>query len=290
MYMQQRAPPTPQDMANFQGMQGTYDWTDILRWCEEVGLAQGVLYDEDTGAVEFLEFPLESHEALIFEFNTRFSMQFLLPWVSTPFHPVFEGLGSSSKASQHHFVSKANVVDFWYPGRKKSPDASFRPYPRPNPAMLNAALVRLQPLFAKPWPTIHLEVGNSQRVPDIITIRNNVLGHQTQVNAFFAVVYNRNSTPARDSWWACLAHRDTNAPPPSLNSPATYPGNTVVGELQKVNGKYMKINDPLPANTVWRVSTNLLFHPQPIPVLVPPLPPTLDIDLEIYRQTILRTS
>lgn len=126
------------------------------------------MYDEDTGAVEFLEFPLEPHEALIFEFNTRFSMQFLLPWEGTLFHPVFEGLGFSSKPSQHHFVSKANVVDFWYPGRKKSPNASFRPYPRLNPAILNSALVRLQLLFAKPWPSVYLEVGSSKRVPDTV--------------------------------------------------------------------------------------------------------------------------
>ena len=168
MYMQRRAPPTLQDMIKFQGMKGTYDWTDILRWCEEVGLVQGVLYDDDTGAVEFLDFPLEPHEALKFEFNTRFSKEFLLPWMGTPVHPVFEGLGSSSKASQHHFVSKANVVDFWYPGRKKTPDASFRPYPRPNPAMLKCcsgahATTICQTLADHPFGGRNLAAGTGYR-------------------------------------------------------------------------------------------------------------------------------
>jgi hypothetical protein len=143
------------------------------------------------------------------------------------------------------------------------------------------------PLFGKPWPTVHLEVGNSQRVPSIIGMRDNVLGHQTQVNVFFAVVYNRSRVPARDTWWACLAHRDISAPPPPPTAPATCPGNILVGELPKVNGKDRRVDNPLPPNTVWRVPTTFLFYPQPVPNIVPPFPPTLDIDLEIYRQTII---
>lgn len=56
MYMQRSAPPTAQDMVNFEGMAGLYDWTDMLRWYEEVGLSKGVVYDDTTGAVEFWNF------------------------------------------------------------------------------------------------------------------------------------------------------------------------------------------------------------------------------------------
>lgn len=157
-----------------------------------------------------------------------------------------------------------------------------------NPAM--AALVQMQPLFNRPWPTVMLEVGNSQSVSDIKSIRDCALGHLTQVNVFVAVAYNRNHDRQSDSWYACVATRDINAIPPTPNSPNTYPPCIMVGELLKINNRYPKVDTPLPANNrVWTVATALLFYPEPVPVLVPPLPPTLDVDMERIRTTIART-
>lgn len=288
-YVNHHAPPSADDMRILARRRGTYDWLDIIQWQDEVGLRRGVIFDEDTGAVEFERWPLEVHEAVITEFNELFITQLRTPWANTPLHPIFEGIGSASKASQDHLVSKANVSDFWYPGRKKSPDSSYRPNPRPDLTnAVTAALVRMQPLLGIPWPTIVFEAGVSQTVPDLIEIRDRVLGHRTQVNIFLAVVYNQGSTQALDSWWACLAFRDLNANPPPANSLDTYPPCIVIAELAKINDQYRKVDTPLPENTVWRVPTHLLLHPEPIPALNPALPPTLDLDMEKFRQAILR--
>jgi hypothetical protein len=179
MYLHNQAPPPPADMARLAQLRGSYNWPDIIRWQDEVGLRRGVVYDDKDDAVIFQDFwPLEPHEAIIGEFIFMFLNQLRAPWAGTQFDPVFEGVGSASKASQDYLVSKANVPDYWYPGKKTSPDWSYGPNPRPNPNDVNAALVRIQPLLGKPWPTIVLEIGNSQSVPDIIRIREPSLGIQ----------------------------------------------------------------------------------------------------------------
>jgi hypothetical protein len=143
--------------------------------------------------------------------------------------------------------------------------------------------MQVQPLLGRPWPTVVFEAGISQSVTDIIDVRDNVLGYITGINIFFGVKYNENSAPGLDSLWAVLAVRDINAPLAPANAGPKYPPCIVVRELPKVNGRYHRLDDPLPGNHKWSVATSLLFYPDPIPVLVPPLPPTLDIDLEAYR-------
>jgi hypothetical protein len=99
--------------------------------------------------------------------------------------------------------SRFDIQDMWLPGKGKQPDQAFRPDPRPeNPAM--AALIQMRPVLGRPWPTIMLEVGNSQdEVPQLVDIRNRALGWKTQINVFIGIAYNRNQTRATDSWWAC---------------------------------------------------------------------------------------
>jgi hypothetical protein len=149
--------------------------------------------------------------------------------------------------------------------------------------------VQIQPFFGKPWPTVVFEAGIGQQVTDIIGIRDNILGHTTGVNIFFAVKYIENSEPELASWWACLAVRNTNAPPIPPNADPKEPTCLVLGELAKVDEQYQRLDVAITGNPIWRVPTYLLFHPEPIPVVVPPLPPTLDIDLEAYRHALLRT-
>jgi hypothetical protein len=120
-------------------------------------------------------------------------------------------------------------------------------------------------------------------------MRDNVLGRTTQVNIFFAVVYIKGPTPALDTWWACLAARDINAPPAPDDAPVTYPRCVVIDELPKVGNEYPRVEDELAPDLTWRVRTALLYHPEPVPVLDPPLLLTFNIDLERYRQTILRS-
>jgi hypothetical protein len=83
-----------------------------------------------------------------------------------------------------------------------------------------------------------------------------------------------------------LSFRDIHAPVPPPTAADGYPACIIAAELPIINPL---VNTPLPPNTIWQVPTSLLYHPQPIPVLVPPLPPTFDIDLERYRQMIIKT-
>ena len=182
------------------------------------------------------------------------------------------------------------MLDTNFPGEKKQPDSSFIPNPRPNPNNPLGNLVQLQPIFGEPWPTIVLEVGNSESITKLIEHRNKYLGHTTQVNVYVGVSYNRNGSRQTDSWWMCVAHRDINAPQPPPGTSPECPGPIIVGELQKnASNRWPNVNVPIPPNaSIWSVPTQFLFHPEPIPVMNPPFPPSFDIDIEAFRHAIVR--
>src|SRR5436305_951674 len=110
------------------------------------------------------------------------------------------------------FLTEIDFLDIWFPGRKKQPDASIVPYPWPNPYMLHAAIVKTQPILGYPFPTMILEVGNSQGCADILRIRDRALSYLTGINVFVTIVYNRNQSRASDSWYMQVAVRDYLAP------------------------------------------------------------------------------
>ena len=87
----------------------------------------------------------------------------------------------------------------------------------------------------------------------------------------------------------CVAYRDVNAPQPPPGTPSEYPHSIIVGEFQKVNGtRWPNINVPITQNaSIWSVPSDLLFHPQPKPTTIPPLPDIFDINVEMFRQRIL---
>jgi hypothetical protein len=151
-----------------------------------------------------------------------------------------------------------------------------------------AAKIQMQPILGRPWPTLIVEIGCSQGIPDLIDIRDRALGWRTQINIFVGFVYNRNRYRNTDSWWACVAIRDTNANPPAPDAPHTYPPCQIIHETVKIDNCYPKVEDPLVGNTVWSVPTALLYHPEPIPVLNPPLPVSFDFDVDRIRRAIER--
>ena len=134
------------------------------------------------------------------------------------------------------FLIRLIMLDTNFPGKKKQPDSAFVPNPRPNPNNLLGNLVQLQPILGLPWPTIVLEVGNSEPVSKLIEHRSKYLGHTTQVNVYVGVSYNRNASRQTDLWWMCVAHRDIHAPQPPPGIPPEYPAPIMVGELQKTAG------------------------------------------------------
>jgi len=250
-----------------------------------MGIKGGITFDED-GSIIFEEWPDRPHDQIVGVFSVMFTSQFVSPYQNqAAIDPVFEvdGTTGNNLLLQLRF----DIKDMWMPGKRKQPDQAFRPYPRPaNPAM--AALIQMQPVLGYPWPTIILEVGNSQGVPQLVDIRDRALGWKTQINVFVSIAYNRNQTRTTDSWWACVAVRDTNANPPAANSPNTYPACQVLHETAKVNNRYPKVETPLVGNTIWSVPTALLYHPEPVPVLNPLLPASFDFDVDRIRRAIER--
>ena len=100
-------------------------------------------------------------------------------------------------------------------GRHQQLDAAWRPNNRPQAALTNA----LVPLFpaqpnGDPYPSLVLEVGNSQSIPDLISIRDRMLSWRTAINIFVLVAYNRTSSRTADSWFLQISVRDYLAPQP----------------------------------------------------------------------------
>lgn len=133
------------------------------------------------------------------------------------------------------------------------------------------------------------EAGVSQPTQNLLDIRDNVLGWKSQVNVFLLAVYNENMYSTSDSWWMQLAFRNIQALAPAANAADNYPPCIIAAELPVINGRYPLVDTPLPPNTIWQIPTTLVYHPQPVPVLVPPMPATVDINLEHYRQMIIQT-
>src|SRR5947207_11601756 len=71
---------------------------------------------------------------------------------------------------------QSDVLDVRIPGRRKQPDSSWRPKRRPHLPLPNpyAALIPMQS-NGDPFPTLILEVGSSQSVPDLLEIRDKTL-------------------------------------------------------------------------------------------------------------------
>jgi len=172
------------------------------------------------------------------------------------------------------------------PGREKQPDAAWRPSRRPQNPLGNALAPLLpQQTNGDPFPSLILEVGYSQSIPNLIGIRDRMLSPQTAINVFVLIAYNRNSTRQSDTWYMQVAVRDYFAPPspPGMHIPAF----VVVYETPKIGGRYPKVNSPLAQGTeVYDLDAGHFYDPEPIPNLNPPLPASFRINIEQIRSTI----
>jgi hypothetical protein len=183
------------------------------------------------------------------------------------------------------------VLDIRIPGtgRDQQPDAAWRPNHRPQAPLPNA----LVPLFPQqpngdPYPSLIMEVGNSQSIPDLISIRDRMLSWRTAINVFVLIAYNRNATRATDSWFLQIAVRDYLAPQPPPWTGTDYPACTVLYETPKIGARYPRVNTPLAQGTqVYHLDTRHLYRPETPPILNPPLPASFRIDVEEIRTTII---
>jgi hypothetical protein len=139
-----------------------------------------------------------------------------------------------------------------------------------------------------PYPSLVLEVGNSQPIADIIGIRNRMLSWRTAINVFVLIAYNRDMTRATDTWFLQIAVRDYFAPQPPPGTSTDYPACTVLYETPKIGPRDPKVDNPLAQGTqVYHLDTRHLYRPEPLPILNPPLPASFRIDVEQIRTTII---
>jgi hypothetical protein len=174
-------------------------------------------------------------------------------------------------------------------GRDQEPDAAWRPNPRPQAPLPNALLPLLpsQP-NGDPYPSLVMEVGNSQSIPDLINIRDRMLSWRTAINVFVLISYNRNATRATDTWILQISVRDYYAPQPPPGTPENYPACTVLYETPKLTVRYPRVELPLAQGAqIYDLPTSHLYEPETLPILNPVLPASFRINIEQIRVTIL---
>jgi hypothetical protein len=157
------------------------------------------------------------------------------------------------------------VLDVRIPGtgRDQQPDISWRPNRRPQALLPNALI---PPLFPQqpngdPYPSLVMEVGNSQSIPDLISIRDRMLSWRTAINLFVLISYNRDATRATNRWFFQISGRDCYAPQPPPGTGANYPACTVLYETPKLGARYPTVNNPLAQGAqLYHLPTSHLYH------------------------------
>jgi hypothetical protein len=115
-----------------------------------------------------------------------------------------------------------------------------------------------------------------------------MLSHQTAVNVFILIAYNRNATRPADTWFLQVAVRDYYAPHPPPGTGTDYPLCTVLYETPNIAFRYPKVETPLTEGAqTYTLDIRHLYHPEPPPILNPPLPASFRIDVEQVRNTII---
>jgi hypothetical protein len=166
---------------------------------------------------------------------------------------------------------------------QKEPNQSLRPRiydPTNNPS------IPIMATTGKPWPTVVIEVGVSESTDSIRSHRQLYLNHLTGVNVYIGVSYIRNETRATDSWYCCIATRDTAPPnPPPANPDRDWPPfKSVYQSVDDDKKRFPKLQDAVSPPTTYQIESKLIWHPEPLPA---GLPLNFTIDLEALRQEII---
>ena len=285
IYLRLQRSPSAKDMESIWRFKRYIDFEDFVVWKQQVGLKRGVIFEED-GTIIFEEWPVPPHDEIIDEFNSQYDRQLKSFYANTPYYPLWVNHGATGTSLS--FTIQSDFLDIRIPGRRKQPDSAWGPKNRPHLPLPNpyATLIPTQ-TNGTPFPTLILEVGNSQSIPDLVQIRDKALGWKTGINIFVLIAYNRNSTHATDSWFIQVSHRDFTAPQPPPTTGDTYPSCIVMFETAKIRNRYPLVNTPIPpADQIWTIPTSHLYFPESIPVLNPLIPAAFDINIEMIRQTI----
>lgn len=148
------------------------------------------------------------------------------------------------------------------------------------------------------WPTVVFDASfpQSEEMETLLARRDWYLSHNTGINIWIGAKHFREA----GKWWIGVAHRNFNPPTPPVEQqlPETWPPSIWMFQLPGIDtGEYESLTTP--RTEVWEIPTEMVFHPDPIPVYDPqiphlaseslknPLPSTLKLDLERFRDTIL---
>jgi hypothetical protein len=111
------------------------------------------------------------------------------------------------------------------------------------------------------------------------------LGHHTQINIWIGVKYFQDSR----TWWMGVARRNFEPKDtPSEPLPDKWPPAIWIEQFPCQQGRsFVSIHDVL--NESWKIPVFLLYHPDPVPSLDPPLPNDYVLEPEKYRDIIIES-
>jgi hypothetical protein len=245
----------------------------VFEWKYAEGLRGGILWDDDTCSLMFIEVPRELHDAISSAVLDQIKDQFP--------GGILKTRGSASELSPRFTLTPTGLAT---PGvGHKEPDQSLRPRiydPTNNPA------IPIMATTGKPWPTVVIEVGVSESTDSIRSRRQLYLNHLTGVNIYIGVAYNRNQTRATDTWYCCIATGDTAPPnPPPANPGRDWPPfKTIYQSVYDDKKRFPKLQDAVSAPTTYQIESRLIWYPEPRPA---GQPAHFTIDLEALRLEVI---
>lgn len=143
--------------------------------------------------------------------------QFVLPWMNQN-NRISTFRGKHYQGKDISFLMRLMMLDINFPREKNNLIARSSLIPDLTQIVNH---IQLQPILGLPWPTVILEVNNSEPLSKLIEHRNEYLGRTTQLNLYVGVSY-RGASRQIDSWWICVAHRDIHAPQPPPGATPRY--------------------------------------------------------------------
>ena len=164
------------------------------------------------------------------------------------------------------------------------PDSSF--VPRNH---LETPIFFPQPGTRRQWPSIILEIGRTEHKTDLVALRNDILGPNTQINVWVGIQFFYHepdlgdSQPSVNRWWMGVWHRNVSQGQAQSNH---FLPPICLGQL---SGSEEELVSTV-RHEVFRIPTWLLFWPgePPNTETTPSVCASIDLVAENFRQAILK--
>lgn len=131
------------------------------------------------------------------------------------------------------------------------------------------------------WPTVVLDVAfQSEDMATLLARRDFYLSHSTGVNVWIGVQHCREN----GTWWMSVARRDFSAVrQPEQQTQDNWPPSIWLYQL--ANGQHEPLTTP--RNEVWDIPMDMIFYPDPVQIVDPPLPGYFRLEVECFRERIV---